>query len=256
LASVHTASCTHTVSRSTDHVGSKARGGGGCSPASTARRDSWPRQGCRHCHRGAPRTASRAPPPASRRAAASRPHHRLVRTVRPIPLAQPRARPIHVCDGNSGRPIPASMGGPPVQRLCRLPCRARHPHTLATGVVDSSSRRGRQPRRAASRDKAGEPPNYCCLAGRQHVLLAFPAPAAVSQSHSRLTSPALPQPPTRPWRLRICFQSSRDIFFFFFCSAERSRPSTGVRTVHGWYPLHACNYKLWLTPGHLGICAC
>ena len=256
MASVHTASCTRTVARGTDHVGSKARGGGGCSPASTARRDSWPRQGCRHCHRGAPRTASRAPPPASRRAAASRPHHRLVRTVRTIPLAQPRARrrPIRPRVGRQQRPSdPGFNGWAPPYSGCAACRAARATPTLwppgsstrRRDAADSHGGRRAGTRQAKAKLSPSRPITAARPAGRPHVLLAFPAPTAVS-------SP----PPTNPSVAPPNLQSSRDIFFFFFCSAERSRPSTGVRTVHGWYPLHACNYKLWLTPGHLGICAC
>ena len=250
MASVHTASCTRTVARGTDHVGSKARGGGGCSPASTARRDSWLRQGRRHCHRGAPLTASRGPPPASRRAAASRPPSsaRSYRAYDPAGPAQgaPPSDPSTCGTATAAVRSRLQWVGPPYSGCAA--CRAARAtptlwppgsSTRRRDAADSHGGRRAGIRQAKAKLSPSRPITAARPAGRPHVLLAFPAPTAVS-------SP----PPTHPSVAPPNLQSSRDIFSLLLRGCKRSRPSTGVRTV-----LHACNYKLWLTPGHLGTCA-
>ena len=202
-------------------------------------------------HGRAAATATVVPPappagPRRRRRDARRPRAPIIGSFVPCvrsrwpSLGRAAVRTVHVCDGNSGRPIPASMGGPPVQRLCRLPCRARHPHTLATGVVDSS-RCGRPAGRRRAADSHGgrragtrqakaklspsRPITAARPAGRPHVLLAFPAPTAVS-------SP----PPTHPSVAPPNLQSSRDIFFLLLL-LRRTQP-----------PIYRCAYGTWVVP--------
>ncbi|PAN27049.2 hypothetical protein PAHAL_5G054700 [Panicum hallii] len=116
----------------------------------------------------------------------------------------------------------------------RAACRARHPPVLSLvsglWVVVAAARP------AASRDRAGElsPSRPITTAawpaGRPHVPLAFPAPAAARLPSHSLLSPT-PHLSVAPPNL----QSSRDFSFPSDSSPDRckhSRPSTAVRTVN------------------------
>jgi hypothetical protein len=237
----------------------ESRAIGGCSPASTQRRrDSRPRQGCRLPPWCPPH---RQPGPAAGVGTRG--------GIAPTPVIGwlvsyarsrwPRAPPsVHVCDGNSGRSIPASMCGAPGTAAVPPAARGTPPSSLWSPGSGSSSRppgRRRAGTGQASYRRAaqllplpGRPAGRMC---RWPFRLRRPP-----VSHPILSSPP---PPTCPWRLRI--SNHREIFLFPPIHHQTDANTAAhlqlcVRYVRSstLYML-AISTKLWLTPGHLGICA-